>query len=433
MPFINLFSGGGSSGNEPTGTDISSATVTLDSESFTYDGALKTKTVTSVVLSNTTLTYGEDYYVTNNEATNAGTYTLNVVGVGNYYGSATASWSIAKATPTLELDTYSVGLNTEMSETVTATSNIQNVPITATSSDTTVCTVSVSGNVITITSLQKEDSATITVSIAEGDNYTAISVTCSVVVQNFPRILADATPAQIQEAAQKGVASTLWNVGDQTAVIPISAGCGISAISNMCAFIIGFDHNSELEGTGIHFQFGKLSSGTYVAMTDSYYAGTSSSSYFSPNRSDTNSGAWNGSAMYSTTCPAFFNMLPAEWKAVIQKTDKYSANGQKTDSATYVTATKAEIWLLAEWEVFGARTYANSYEKDKQQQYDYYKNGNTKVRYKHNATSTTCYWMTRSCYIGSSWAFASVGTDGNIYQNSYGNISQGFAPGFRIA
>ena len=43
------------------------------------------------------------------------------------------------------------------------------------------------------------------------------------------------------------------------------------------------------------------------------------------------------------------------------------------------------LFLLAEFEVFGARYYANDYERNSQLQYDYYKAGNSKIAYKHTA------------------------------------------------
>ena len=40
--------------------------------------------------------------------------------------------------------------------------------------------------------------------------------------------------------------------------------------------------------------------------------------------------------------------------------------------------------------------------------------------------------MTRSPYVNSSYSWASVGTNGAVYQDNYGNKSQGFAPAFKV-
>lgn len=83
-------------------------------------------------------------------------------------------------------------------------------------------------------------------------------------------------------------------------------------------------------------------------------------------------------------------------------------------------------------EVQGTRSYANSAEANYQKQYDYYKNGNSKVKYQHTATTTACYWWLRSVHASDTNAFCAVNTDGsaNYY---YAYYSIGFAPGFKVA
>lgn len=81
--------------------------------------------------------------------------------------------------------------------------------------------------------------------------------------------------------------------------------------------------------------------------------------------------------------------------------------------------------------MFGTRYYANSAEKNYQKQYDYYKNGNSRVKYKHNATGTACSWWLRSVDATDSYYFRLVLTDGSGSYN-YANCSRGFAPGFDI-
>lgn len=97
-----------------------------------------------------------------------------------------------------------------------------------------------------------------------------------------------------------------------------------------------------------------------------------------------------------------------------------------------MTATSDKIWLLSEMEVQGTRSYANSAEANYQKQYDYYRNGNSKVKYQHTATTSACHWWLRSVYASDTYYFCFVYTDGsaniNIAYRSYG-----FAPGFKVA
>lgn len=151
------------------------------------------------------------------------------------------------------------------------------------------------------------------------------------------------------------------------------------------------------------------------------------------NTSNTNSGGWKNSYMMKTICPAFLNALPAAWRNAIKNCTKYSDNtGGGNDTASYVTATTQKIFLLAEFEVHGTRYYANSAEKNYQKQYDYYKNGNSKVKYQHSSTGSACFWWLRSVYAGATTTFCFVYTDGGAsYISAY--YSYGFAPGFKAA
>ena len=72
---------------------LDGATVTLDHDSFVFDGNSHTPTVTSVTLDNKALT-NDDYTVSVNEETTAGTYELSVTGTKNYTGTVRVPWTI---------------------------------------------------------------------------------------------------------------------------------------------------------------------------------------------------------------------------------------------------------------------------------------------------------------------------------------------------
>ena len=431
--FITNQSGGNSDGN--SATPIDSAVITLaENESFTYDGTEKIRTIVSVTLEGNTLVEGEDYVIFGNRATNAGTHTISVFGVMNYGGVATAEWSIAKKQGTIAVSSDSVAIvGSGSTETVNITKEGDGV-ISIESSNSSVATAAVSNDVITITSVAA-GSATITVTMADGNNYLGSSDTIDVTVTLASSVLSENTPDVIQMIAQAGTGSDYWSVGDKTAAISIGAVGNMSATSAR-AFIIGFNHNSSKEGTGIHFQFGKTTNGTQIAFCDSgYNSSKTSGTWFNMNNSDSNSGGWSSSRMRTVICPAFLSALPSAWQNVIASTTKYSDNtGGGNNTASYVTTTSDKIFLLAEYEVQGARTYANSaeYTNGKQAQYAYYANGNSKIFYKHNATSTACYWWLRSVRASGSYSFCYVNTVGSA-DYTYAFNSFGFAPGFRVA
>lgn len=370
-------------------------------------------------------------------ATNAGSYAATFTPKANYQwsdGSTSAksvTWAIGKAAGSLTLAKSSVTLNiSSLTESVAVTRAGDGV-ISATSSNTATARVEVSGTSVKITGL-KAGTAKITVKVAAGTNHTAPSdKTINVTVSLPDTSLANNTPDIIAAAAKSGQAANYWSVGDKVGIAVNGSFGGLSYNNTVYAFILGFNHNSSVEGgNSIHFQFGKTAAGVDIAFVNSY---GSTSTGFCMNTSNTNSGGWNNSYMRKTICPAFLAALPKAWQNIIAACTKYSDNtGGGSNTASYVTATSDKIWLLSEMEVQGTRSYANSAEANYQKQYDYYRNGNSKVKYQHTATTSACHWWLRSVNAGNTSNFCYVNTDGSA-SSSYAYHSYGFAPGFKVA
>ena len=116
-------------------------------------------------------------------------------------------------------------------------------------------------------------------------------------------------------------------------------------------------------------------------------------------------------------------VLPEDLLAVMKQVTKWTQNNSP------LTATTDYTFLMAEFEIFGKRTYANSAEQSKQAQYDYFKAGNPKVFYKHSATTTAVGAWLRSPNASYSGNFCRVATSGTA--NTYtAGFSLGVAPGF---
>lgn len=370
-------------------------------------------------------------------ATNAGSYAATFTPKANYQwsdGSTSAksvTWAIGKAAGSLTLAKSSVTLNiSSLTENVAVTRAGDGV-ISATSSNTATARVEVSGTSVKITGL-KAGTAKITVKVAAGTNHTAPSdKTINVTVSLPDTSLANNTPDIIAAAAKSGQAANYWSVGDKVGIAVNGSFGGLSYNNTVYAFILGFNHNSSVEGgNSIHFQFGKTAAGVDIAFVNSY---GSTSTGFCMNTSNTNSGGWNNSYMRKTICPAFLAALPKAWQNIIAACTKYSDNtGGGSNTASYVTATSDKIWLLSEMEVQGTRSYANSAEANYQKQYDYYRNGNSKVKYQHTATTSACRWWLRSVHASSATYFCYVTTGGSA-NFTYAYFSYGFAPGFKVA
>lgn len=431
----------------PNKTKLSA--VPAQSGTLTYTGAELTPTFSNY--NTAQLTIGGVV-----KATNAGTYKATFTPTADYCwsdgstGAKEVSWAIGKAAGSLSLNKTSVTLNTDkLSDTVTVTRAGDGV-ISATSSDTSVATVSINGNVITVNHVNKKSgTATITVAVAAGTNYNApANKTFTVNAQFLPvsgNELNTYTWAQIKQVSDAGLASTYWNVGDAKQ-IKVNGTVKSTAINmDVWAFILGFNHNSAKEGTNrIHFQIGKVSkTGNQICFVDAQYANWNGTFTMNGSTSgnSTNAGGWNGCTMRTTvlnqnpTSPAansFMAALPSDLRAVMKSVTKYSDNtGGSSNAASAITATTDYLFLLSEFEVQGARTYASQYEQNSQLQYDYYKAGNTKVFNKHNATTTTALWWLRSVYAGTATHFCGVNTDGSPGHN-YSGCSLGVAPAFCV-
>ena len=415
------------------------ANVPSQSGSLTYTGSAQTPSWSNYDSSKMTLSVTAQ--------TNAGTYTATFTPKDDYMWSdgttaaKSVNWTIGKAAGSLSLSKTSITLNSDTTSATFTVTRAGDGAITVESSDTSVATVSLSGTTVTVKSVNETTgTATITVKVAAGTNHTAPSnKTCTVSCEFLPAVgtaLNDISWEDIKRISDAGKASSYFAVGDRKAVTLSGTVGSLSLSGTYYCYIIGIDHNSGKEGTNrIHFQFGKtaLSGGTDICFIDSGYGNSKTSgAWFNMNNSNTNSGGWKSSLMKTVICPAFKSAMPSDLQAVLKATTKYSDNtGGGSDTASYVTATSEEVFLLAEYEVFGARTYANSAEKNYQAQYAYYSASNSKVKYRHSSTGSTAHWWLRSVRADASYAFCIVYPSGSA-NNYHANYSYGFAPAFCV-
>lgn len=352
--------------------------------------------------------------------------------------------------------------------------------VTATSSNISVATVSVSGTTVTIKHVnQTTGTATITIKVAAGTNHTApANKTVAVTAQFMPtkKALNDQTWAEIRQVSDAGKGSEYWNVGDRKGVLVKGTVGTLAVNTTLYVYILGFNHNSAKEGAGIHFGTFKsaLTNGADVCLIDSYYGSYQSyngTKYFQMNHwgtssnYNTNYGGWkacdmrydilgstnkapSGYGAQKTTSVVGYDAptntatspvantlmaaLPSDLRAVMKPITKYTDSvGNSSNVAGNVTASVDYLPLLAEFEIFGTRSYANQYEQNSQVQYDYYKSGNSKVKYRHSSTGSTAIWWERSPYYNYSYTFCIVDTNGNANSGN-ASFSYGLAPAFMV-
>lgn len=259
--------------------------------------------------------------------------------------------------------------------------------------------------------------------------------------------LNDCSWEYIRWASDAGIADLLWSVGDRKAVT-LSGTWGYTKFSETYyCYILGFNHNAAKEGSNrIHFEFGfdALSGGNHIAFAENIYgkiANNTTTTYMRMNTSKTNTGGWKESTARTGTLNgasnSFKTILPSDLQNVLKAVTKYTDNvgGGLGNTAESVSATTDTIFLLSGYEFIGgsSTTQLNSAEFSNQVQYDYYKNGNSKLRGNHTSASTKIYVWTRSPHALSSTNFTLLhnSTDGGI-ANHTASISYGMSPAFCV-
>ena len=246
------------------------------------------------------------------------------------------------------------------------------------------------------------------------------------------RVLDENSWDAIKLVSSLGKGANYWAVGDCKQITmngKVSDGLTLTNYSAW-VFIIGFNHNAEREGNGIAFQgFKATDKGTDVCLVDSGYNNQNSSGiWFNMNNTNTNSGGWQASLMRKNVMPLIKAAFPADLRAVIKPSTIFTAPDTGNIA---LTSTQDDVFLLAEYEIFGSRNYASTQEPTYLKQYAYYSAGSSKVKYKHNATSAAANWWERSPNSGSSSNFCSVFANGSARGNN-ANRMVGVSPVFKV-
>ena len=304
------------------------------------------------------------------------------------------------------------------------------------------------------------------------------------VVPAPPLPLNDYTWSEISAISQAGTGANYWAVGD-CKEITLNGTVGTKAYSNvsLCVFIVHFNMpaNKTVAENNIIWQGFKtaLTGGVDVALNDDAYNSnpTSGTKKFAMNHTyqtssssgsgyyGTNFGGWKGTDLRydilgaTKTQPSQYNQnkstsnvgydgaqnaidspvantlmaaLSSDFRAALRLWERWvDNNGNKVNTDAVVTAcVDAGISILAEFEVQGARSYANQYEQDHQVQATYYANGNSKVKYKQSATGTASYWWCSSPAYNLTTLFCRVNTNG-APTYSGASYSLALAPAFK--
>ena len=196
--------------------------------------------------------------------------------------------------------------------------------------------------------------------------------------------------------------------------------------------IIGFEHDTLAEPSS----GGKTKALLTLQQDRILYKNTVDSTYSSNypsiadeggqmNQTNTNVGGWKSSQRRGWCNNTYRLALPAYIKNLIKVVVKSTTKGSQS---TVLEDTDDSVFLLSEYEIFGAKTYSANYEGT---QYDYYKTASNRYKKPSYSSYASAYWWERSPYVSSATRFCYVNNNGGA---DYGNASNanGLAPAFCI-
>lgn len=138
------------------------------------------------------------------------------------------------------------------------------------------------------------------------------------------------------------------------------------------------------------------------------------------NSSDTNSGGWGTCLMRTSTMPTLQSGMP---DTLAQVKVPYVNYNQST-----ILYSDDYLFLPAEKEVFGTRTWSPAAEANALTQFAYYKNGGSKIK---RLSGSVVYWWLRSVSFDRSGNFCCVYPAGNANRDA-ASFSSGAAPCFCV-
>lgn len=194
------------------------------------------------------------------------------------------------------------------------------------------------------------------------------------------------------DAAQAGDLdlSTVWSVGD-TRTITVSAFAGVEnqhAAQSIDIVITSFE---DYNGAGAVMQFDMKD-----CLAEYEYMNSS------------NTGTLTNTSMYKTVLPNYANALPSWLKTRLKPFSiKVSPDGS---NATPITLTNQKLALRAEWEVFGAKSYAvaGQAEASGGKQISYYATQANRIKKQGHTGSADTWWL-RSPYRSTTFCYVESG------------------------
>ena len=339
-------------------------------------------------------------------ATSTGTVTFNLTGYGTWVVTATKDGQTATESVVVDdVKQYKISLSyfsatlkvtSDSGAVVTATNGTKTFSGTVPSSGVLSLTITASGT-YTVTAT-KSGETTDPVSVAITTSGQTYSVECLF----FNSVLSKNTWAQIAKASAAGKASQLWSVGDTK---DITVGS-----ETLTLVIMGFNHDDLASGGKAGITFGMKN---LMATTRRM------------NASNTNSGGFTGSEMYSWLQNTLLPTLPSDLQAVLKSVNKKTSAGSQSST---INTNSMKLFLFSEIEIFGSTTYSKAGEGS---QYSYFATAANRIKYLANGSGSAGWWWERSPYGSDSGSFCVVNVSGGA-NSGYAYAAVGVCFGFCV-
>lgn len=339
-------------------------------------------------------------------ATSTGTVTFNLTGYGTWVVTATKDGQTATESVIVDdVKQYKISLSyfsatlkvtSDPGAVVTATNGTKTFSGTVPTSGVLSLTITASGT-YTVTAT-KSGETTDPVSVAITTSGQTYSVECLF----FNSVLFKNTWAQIAKASAAGKASQLWSVGDTK---DITVGS-----ETLTLVIMGFNHDDLASGGKAGITFGMKN---LMATTRRM------------NASNTNSGGFTGSEMYSWLQNTLLPTLPSDLQAVLKSVNKKTSAGSQSST---INTNSMKLFLFSEIEIFGSTTCSKAGEGS---QYSYFATAANRTKYLSNGSGSADWWWERSPCGSYFHAFCGVDVNGNASSHS-ANSTNGVCFGFCV-
>ena len=216
------------------------------------------------------------------------------------------------------------------------------------------------------------------------------------------KVLDEYTWAEIAAISESGQASSIFDIGDEKDITVNGETITLQ--------IADFAHDDLTAGgkAGITFITKNLMTGAQKM-----------------NSTNTNSGGFTGSAMYTYLNTTLYNLLPSGLKSAIKAVNKKTSAGNKS---TTINTDSMKLFLLSEIEVFGTTTYSVSGEGS---QYPIFTDAASRTKKLSNGSGSAYPWWERSPDASNSPRFCYVTNSGGV-QSYVASLIYGVCYGFCV-